>query len=333
VAVLAGGLLALVLTLVLMPPAWLALRRLGALDIPSPRSSHEEPTPRGCGIAPWVAVLAIASLSTGLEGGARLGLVLAASAFAVIGLADDLLGLSPLVRLVAQLPAAAVGLPSVLLALPGPVAGKLLLVAGVLVWWVAFVNAYNFMDGINGMAVAQAAVAGVVRSLVGVSQGSNALAAGGAVVAGAVLGFAPFNVPRARVFLGDTGSYFLGAWLAGLVVLGLRAGIPPEAMVGPVALTLADTGTTLVRRILRGEVWYLAHRQHVYQRLVQLGWSHARTSLMAAALMLICSGLGAVSLTGSAPLRALAASALALVLTGYVTLPSLLQRSGPRVST
>lgn len=88
--------------------------------------------------------------------------------------------------------------------------------------------------------------------------GSNGLLGGyvtipGGLVADAALGFAPFNFPRARVFLGDAGSYFFGGWLALLAVLALGSGIPPEVTAAPFLIYLADTGAAPVKRVLRGE--------------------------------------------------------------------------------
>ena len=150
------------------------------------------------------------------------------------------------------------------------------------------------------------------------------LAAAGAIAAGAALGFAPFNVVRARMFLGDVGSYFFGAWLAVAAVLGLRAGLAPEAVLAPLVLYAADTGVTLVRRVVTGETWYEPHRDHAYQRLVRAGWSHVQTTVVVAAVMAVCAALGAVSLHGSATLRALADVALVAVLVAYLVSPSLL---------
>jgi hypothetical protein len=111
-----------------------------------------------------------------------------------------------------------------------------------------------------------------------------------------------------------------------LVVVGLRAGVTPEAVLAPLALYLADTGTTLVRRARSGEVWYLPHRSHAYQRLTQGGWSHARTTAFATVVMAASAGLGALSLTGSVPLRAAGDAGLAAVTMFYVMSPSLLER-------
>jgi UDP-N-acetylmuramyl pentapeptide phosphotransferase/UDP-N-acetylglucosamine-1-phosphate transferase len=152
------------------------------------------------------------------------------------------------------------------------------------------------------------------------------LTSAGLVVAAAALGFVPFNFPAARTFLGDVGSYFFGAWLAVLAVWGVTSGIPPEAMLGPLALYLADTGTTLVRRIARGEEWMTPHRDHAYQRLVGLGWSHARVDALVFTVMALCSALGAASLFVDPPLRIAAGLALLASVGAYLTLPKVLAR-------
>ena len=98
-------------------------------------------------------------------------------------------------------------------------------------------------------------------------------------------------------FLGDSGSYFLGGWLAVLVVVGLRADLPAEAVVAPLVIYLADTGTTLIRRIRQGERWWEPHRSHAYQRLVIAGWSHRRTTVLVTVAGLACAALGGVATT------------------------------------
>src|SRR5207248_1189863 len=107
-----------------------------------------------------------------------------------------------------QLAAAILALPWLLHGLSGGWSWQVLFSAGVALWLVAYVNAFNFMDGIDGISVAQAAVAGAALYLVGRGEHVPALATAAAILAGAALGFAPLNVPRARLFLGDVGSYF-----------------------------------------------------------------------------------------------------------------------------
>lgn len=321
-----AALLALGVTLLLAPLVLAGLHRLHLLDLPSHRSSHERPTPRGGGVAPAVGALAGLAASDVVAGPAETGLVVAAVAFGVLGLAEDVRGVPPLPRLGLQLVVGAAALPWLLHGLHGHPVWVLAFTFGALVWLVAYVNAFNFMDGINGISAAQCVVAGVAWYGVGRVEEVAPLAVGGLVVAGAAAGFAPFNAPRARMFLGDVGSYFLGGWLAALVVVGLRAGIPPEAVVAPLAPYLTDTAATIVRRVARGERWYLAHCDHAYQRLVRLGWSHTRTTLVVGAVMAACAALGAVSLTAGLPVRLAADAALAGVLAAYLAAPARLAR-------
>jgi UDP-N-acetylmuramyl pentapeptide phosphotransferase/UDP-N-acetylglucosamine-1-phosphate transferase len=184
----------------------------------------------------------------------------------------------------------------------------------------------NFMDGINGISAAQAVVGGLAYALVGHTVGDRALLGVGLVTAAAMAAFAPFNVPRARVFLGDTGSYGLGAALAGLAVLALFRGLPPEAALGPLLPYLADTGSTIVRRMAAGEAWYQPHRSHVYQRLTGAGYSHVQVSVAVGLLVALTSGLGAVSLVGHGGGRLLADLAMVALLSGYLASPELLSR-------
>jgi UDP-N-acetylmuramyl pentapeptide phosphotransferase/UDP-N-acetylglucosamine-1-phosphate transferase len=198
-------------------------------------------------------------------------------------------------------------------------------------WLVAFVNAFNFMDGINGISVAQAGAAALVWWLVAEATAARGLGEAAAVAGAAALGFLPLNFPRARVFLGDVGSYFLGAWLALVVVVGIRSGITVEAMVAPLSLYIADTALTLLRRVQHGARWAEPHRDHAYQQLVQLGWSHARVTVLVFALTALCGALGAVSQLGSPHSRLVADVTIATVLGGYLALPRWV-RSARRVA-
>ena len=252
-------------------------------------------------------------------------LLVASVGSAVLGFADDLRGLPALRRLVAQVVVAAAALPLILQDLAGPAPWRLLFGAGVLVWLVSYINAFNFMDGIDGISVAQATIAGGAWWIIGHVEEVPALVWGGGVIVGAAIGFAPFNFPRAKVFLGDVGSYFVGAWLAVLVVLGLRAGVPVEAMVAPVAVSLADTAATLIRRLRRGEALYESHCEHVYQRLVRSGRSQPFTTLLVGAVAAVCSVLGAVTLVSSSfTTRLVADLSIAGLLVGYVLSPRLI---------
>lgn len=316
--------LAFVIALAAAPVVLVVLRRRQLLDHPNDRSSHERPTPRGAGLAPAVGSLIALVAVPVVHGEARTGLLVAAAGFAALGLAEDVRGIPPLPRLTAQLAIAAASLVWLLHGLSGPLAWQIVFAVGCAVWLVAYVNAFNFMDGINGISAAQVLVAAAAWWAIGRTDDVTALAGPALVLGAATLAFAPFNFPRAQAFLGDVGSYFLGAWLAVLVIIGLRAGLPPEAVIAPLALYLADTATTIFRRVRGKETWYLPHRSHAYQRLTQLGWSHTRTTLAVAAAMAAASALGAVSLGDSLALRIVADLALGAVLAAYLASPTIL---------
>jgi UDP-N-acetylmuramyl pentapeptide phosphotransferase/UDP-N-acetylglucosamine-1-phosphate transferase len=239
------------------------------LDLPGDRRLHEVPTPRGGGIA--IAAVLLAA-TPGLGEGAALvavGLLVTAGA----GLIDDLRPLGALPKLGLQ----AVGvLP---LALAWPLApGTLGDFGAVAVAWIlalAMVNFWNFMDGSNGMAASQAMLVGLAVLLL-VGTGSPAGWLGLAVAAGC-LGFLPYNLPVARLFLGDVGSFALGYAVAAMLLMASARGSHPAwyLLLLPSAV-LADAGLTLLGRLRRRRKFWLAHREHLYQRAVLHGWSHLR---------------------------------------------------------
>ena len=318
-AVVAAG-----LCLVLTPVVLVVLRRLGVLDHPNERSSHDEPVIRGGGIAFALASLLAVPLALRTYEVTALGtgVVVAAAGLGVVGLIEDLWGVPALPRFLLQIVAAGISLVWLLDGLHGNVVWRVAFGLGCLVFIAAFANAFNFMDGINGISAVQSAIAGGAWVLVGSLEDVDVLVWGGGILAGAAIGFLPYNFPNARLFLGDVGSYFIGGWQAALVAVGLRAGLPPEAVAAPLAIYLADTATTLLRRAAAGEVWHAPHREHAYQRLIRQGWSHPRTTGVVGVFACGCALLGALAL-GPLGVRVLADAALAVVVLLYLALPKL----------
>ncbi len=274
------------------------LRRAAVLDRPNERSSHVVPTPRGAGIAVVTAVLVpwLAVIATGLVGPRMLAICFGAALLAAISWVDDLGGLALSVRLVAQFVAVALGL---LAAMPegSPLFGGWLppwldAVAAAIVW-VWFINLFNFMDGIDGLAGSEAAATGiglVLYASVGMTRDPG-LAALSAALAAAALGFLVWNWAPARIFLGDVGSVPLG-YLIGFLLLDVTAGGGWKiALILPLYF-LADSTITLLRRLSRGERFWLPHRQHFYQRAMQRGLGHAEIvyRVIAADVVLILCG-------------------------------------------
>ena len=301
------------------------LRRLSAIDTPGHRSSHSIPTPRGGGV-PIVAGLLVAMAL--VRGAPAIPFGAAVGFFGALGFADDLRGLTPRRRLALQ----AVGSAGVaaLLAVSLRLPPALLVAATVVtaVWLIGFVNAFNFMDGVNGISAAHAIIGGVAYACFGEARQDPFLVASGLAVATGALAFLPWNAVRARVFLGDVGSYALGAALAILAARAVTEGIPVEAALGPVALYLADTAWTLQRRIRAGDRWLQAHRTHTYQRWCDAGWSHQEVTLLTAATSVSVTLLGAVSLSGNFAARGLGDLIASGALAAYLRSPVVFQRLG-----
>jgi UDP-N-acetylmuramyl pentapeptide phosphotransferase/UDP-N-acetylglucosamine-1-phosphate transferase len=295
------------------------LRRRNLLDRPNERSSHVAPTPRGGGIAPVGAVL-LAWVALGLWGRASLAIVDVALGTVLLALVcwlDDLRSLSPATRLAAQAAAVAIGL----YALPathnwlqqwlGPAA--YFAATGLLwMWWV---NLFNFMDGIDGLAASEAAtIGGGLLAVAALGRGVDpALAVLAAAVLGASLGFLAWNWSPARVFLGDVGSAPLG-YLTGFLLIGLAArGHWMVALIVPLYF-LVDATLTLARRLLRREKVWQAHRQHYYQQAVRHGLGHAAVVERVIAADLALIGCGWMAENGWGPISLGAAVAVVAAL-------------------
>ncbi|MEA2781168.1 MAG: hypothetical protein QOK29_2712 [Rhodospirillaceae bacterium] len=267
---------------------WLLRREI--LDRPNERSSHKTPIPRGGGIAVLVVLLpAWALTEPGLW-----PLLLAAIGLAAVGWWDDLHGLDPGPRLAAQVIAIAVGLwqlgPLTHGFLPRPLELGL---TGLL--WLWFVNLFNFMDGIDGIAGAEAVSIGLGLVVIALGlPGFGDLGSLASALTGAALGFLYWNWHPAKLFLGDVGSQSLGFLIGFLLLRTAGQGAWVAALILPLYF-LVDATWTLVQRTLAGENILVAHAQHIYQRAVRLGRQHDEVvgQLLLANVALIGFALGA----------------------------------------
>ena len=152
---------------------------------------------------------------------------------------------------------------------------------------VGTVNAVNFVDGLNGFVTEWVIITAGWFAFVGTWIGDKDLALLALALAGAAIGFLPFNLGRAKAFLGDTGSYGIGAAVFVLAIWLFVLGVPIVVIIAPMIFIVFDVGLTLVLRLFRGENIFLPHRQHIYQRIQQAGWSHGMVSLFHAALSVL----------------------------------------------
>lgn len=301
--------------------------RRHALVHPNVRSSHKVPTPQGGGLAVIVSTLGVViacDLAGVIDAGLSLWLVLAATVFiAIVGAIDDIHSIPVVPRLLLQIVAAAivmVALPDDLRVVPVlPVWFERVVEGFVLLW---FVNLTNFMDGIDWMTVAEAVPIAAALAIFGFA---GALPREATLVAlaltGGLIGFAPFNKPVARLFLGDVGSLPIGLLLGWLLIVLAGHGHVAAALLLPLYY-LADATITLLRRLLQGEPVWQAHRTHFYQRATDNGFSVKRVVGRVFVLNLLQAALAAATLlntTGTVQVFALVfgAALVAFVLYGF----------------
>jgi Fuc2NAc and GlcNAc transferase len=268
--------------------------RNNLIDVPNVRSSHISPTPRGGGVAIVAAFFASILLLTsiGLLDTALLpALFIGGGAMALVGFLDDCWHLRASVRFGVHFAAALLvvfmlgGLPENALAnwgLHGVWIGGLIALLA-LVW---VTNLFNFMDGIDGIAGSEAVFVSGAGALLNWAQGgAPGLTAAMLCLAAASLGFLRWNWPPARIFMGDVGSGFLGFTLVVFALVAIRHGtVPFEAWAILGGFFLVDATITLLRRIVRGDRWFEAHRMHAYQWLARRWRAHLPVTLAVSAL-------------------------------------------------
>lgn len=286
---------ALAFTWILGFPVRGLLLRAGVVDRPNARSSHAMPTVRGGGVTMVVAILGALGWVSRHDGRVLAGLVLPMMMLAAVSFWDDLRSMGARTRLVVHALVAGVALAALrAVSIDGMLAVGF---AGVLlVWIVGYTNAFNFMDGINGIGGVQALLTGSGTAAVAVVAGvapTHPAVSLTLAVAGAAAGFLPYNFPAARMFMGDVASATLGFSLAVAGVWIARdAGWPLLIWFGLLhANFVFDTGVTLLRRVARGDRWQEAHREHFYQRLVRAGRSHTAVTLAESVLQVVVLGL------------------------------------------
>jgi UDP-N-acetylmuramyl pentapeptide phosphotransferase/UDP-N-acetylglucosamine-1-phosphate transferase len=325
-ALLAAALLSAAITWAIRP---LMLRH--ALARPNARSSHRVPTPQGAGIAVIAATLLVSGVIMAVAGATELPIpaaVFAASLFiAIVGFADDVKSIDVLPRLLLQGAAVAAIVFTasndlqIVPACPLWIERSLLLLAGL---W--FVNLVNFMDGLDWMTVAEVVpitAAMLIVGALGEFPASPTLLA--AALCGAMFGFAPFNRPVAKIFLGDVGSLPIGL-LLGWCLLQLGYDKQYAAALLLPMYYLFDATATLLRRMARREPFWAAHRSHFYQRATDNGFTVWRVVGEVFALNVVLAALA----VGSVMAQSMAVE-IALLIAGCIATAFVMRRfSQPR---
>ncbi|MBR0060597.1 MAG: undecaprenyl/decaprenyl-phosphate alpha-N-acetylglucosaminyl 1-phosphate transferase, partial [Selenomonadaceae bacterium] len=299
------------------PLVILLARRTGAMDAPNARKVHKKPVPRigGLGIyAGFMAAIIFVAIKFGLNDEMikeTVGLLLSGSLIVALGLLDDYKNLPAKVKLLGQIFAASVlvllfdvridfvtdpfgdylyfdNLPIPYLAVPLT-----------MFWLVGLTNTVNLIDGLDGLAAGVAAIASFTILLVALEQNFILVAVLTAALAGAAVGFLKYNFHPAKIFMGDTGSMFLGFMLAGISVTGAVKSVATIALIVPIfalGLPILDTTFAIVRRLRGGVPIFKPDKGHLHHRLLSVGFTQRQAVL----LMYVISalfGLSAIALT------------------------------------
>lgn len=293
--------------------------KIGAIDIPKDnRRMHKKPTPRIGGLAIifgfMVATLCFAQPSRQLY-----GTLAGAAIIAVMGVIDDCKNLPAKLKFVIQIIAALVVVfagdikidvftnPNFLSDNPYWVLPEWLSVTLTVIWIVFITNAVNFIDGLDGLAAGVSAIMSISLVFISIRVGEYPIAILGIALMGSCFGFLPFNFNPAKIFMGDTGSTFLGFMLATLSIQGVFKSYAVISFAVPLlilGLPLFDALFAMIRRILRGQSPMTADRGHLHHRLVDMGFSQKQTVFILYAISGVL-GITAVLLAESGVLRAL----------------------------
>ncbi len=266
--------------------------KYGAVDRPGVRHNrgvHKKPLPRLGGLAIFAAFAVVAAIALGLRDAGDRGIFIGGLLIVLVGVVDDFRPLSAKVKLLGQIAAA------VVLVLSGvqihevtnPFGGWIFLGAWsiplTILWVVTLINVVNFIDGLDGLAAGVSSIASVTLLLVALKQGQASDVIFAAALAGATLGFLPYNFNPARIIMGDSGAMFLGYALAAISVDGLLKSATTVGLVVPVlamGLPLFDGFFAIARRYLNHRPVYEADRGHVHHRLLDLGLSQKQAVLV-----------------------------------------------------
>ena len=308
---------ALLVALITTPVVKSLAERVGAVDVPKDaRRMHDHPIPRMGGLAIFLGFLLSTLVFVPLSQSLR-GMLLGAILIVILGIFDDIYALPALPKLIVQIVAALIAVlhgnviqvisnPNILSDNPYWVLGFWSIPVSV-IWIVAITNAVNLIDGLDGLAVGVAAISSLTMLVIAMLVSENVVALTMAALAGGCIGFMPYNQNPAKIFMGDTGSTFLGFVLATVSIQGLFkfytiiSFAVPFLMLG---LPLFDTCFAIVRRLSKGQNPMSPDRSHVHHRLIDMGFNQKQ----AVGILYVISailGLSAVVLTTSGALKAM----------------------------
>lgn len=294
---------------------------LDSFDHPSPRRINQKPIPNMGGIAIYLgfllSVIAFVELTPVLQ-----GLLLGASFIFFVGLLDDYTGLSPALKLLAQVIAAlivvlhGIRIDFITNPLGGYIFTGVMAIPLSVFWIVSITNTMNLIDGLDGLASGVAAIASLTIFAVALKEGQPVTAMLAIILSGSAFGFLPYNFYPARIFMGDTGAMFLGFILATISIMGALKTTTAVTLAIPVlalGVPIFDTVFAIVRRHQNGQPIFQGDKGHLHHRLLEIGFSQKKAVLVIYSISILL-GIMAYGVNGAGPLVA----TLILILLGLL---------------
>ena len=329
--IIAAFAVAAVLSYFFTPPVKNFAHKVGAIDVPKDaRRMHKKPIPRLGGLAIYGGFLC-SSLIFGQLDETMLCVLLGAAIIVALGIFDDVLALGAKLKFVVQIVAAAIpvcigDLQIGLFTNLNPLSDTPFVHLGILavpvtiIWIVGITNAVNLIDGLDGLAVGVSSIAAITMLAVALLTGNMPIAITMAALAGACIGFMPYNLNPAKIFMGDTGSTFLGYMLATVSIMGLFKFYAVISFAVPfliLGLPIFDTANAIIRRVAAGRSPMSPDRGHVHHKLIDMGFNQKQAVAILYAISATL-GLTAVVLTSSGEVKAivLLLAVLAAILVG-----------------
>ena len=329
--IIAAFAVAAVLSYFFTPPVKNFAHKVGAIDVPKDaRRMHKKPIPRLGGLAIYGGFLC-SILIFGQLDETMLCVLLGAAIIVALGIFDDVLALGAKLKFVVQIVAAAIpvcigDLQIGLFTNLNPLSDTPFVHLGILavpvtiIWIVGITNAVNLIDGLDGLAVGVSSIAAITMLAVALLTGNMPIAITMAALAGACIGFMPYNLNPAKIFMGDTGSTFLGYMLATVSIMGLFKFYAVISFAVPfliLGLPIFDTANAIIRRVAAGRSPMSPDRGHVHHKLIDMGFNQKQAGAILYAISATL-GLTAVVLTSSGEVKAivLLLAVLAAILVG-----------------
>ncbi len=316
--IIASFIVAGVLAYLFTPPVKKFAQKIGAIDIPKDnRRMHKEPIPRLGGLAIFGGFLC-AILIFGKLDQQMLCVLLGAIMIVVLGIFDDVMALGAKLKFVVQIVAAAIpvcigGLQIRLFTNLNPFSDEpyfhlgILAIPVTIIWIVGITNAVNLIDGLDGLAVGVSSIAAITMLAVALLTNEMVIAVTMGALAGACVGFMPYNLNPAKIFMGDTGSTFLGYMLATISIMGLFKFYAVISFAVPfliLGLPIFDTANAIIRRVAAGRSPMSPDRGHVHHKLIDMGFNQKQAVAILYAISATL-GLTAVVLTSSGEVKAI----------------------------